>query len=113
MVRCREPISYSALRARAFGREKQGKGEGGKGRWPLQIVEAAKSIWGLWPSTVLKGIMLRRWLYLSGRDLYSRPLVKLYLRTGSSAYSRPRAESGGAQRSLFDVKNPVERALSA
>ena len=84
----------------------------GKGRWPLQNFKAAKSIWGLWPSTVLKRIMLRRWLYLSGRDLYSRPHVKLYLRTGSSAYSRPRAESEGAQRSHFDVKNPVERALS-
>ena len=50
-------------------------------------------------------IVRRRWLYLSGRDLYSRPHEYLYLRTGSSAYSRPRAESGGAQRSLFDVRN--------
>ena len=36
MVRCREPILYSALRARACGHEKRGKGVREKGRWRRQ-----------------------------------------------------------------------------
>ncbi len=49
---------------------------------------------GLWPSNVLKMVVRRRWLYLSGRNLYSRPHVDVNLRKRESVYSRPRAGSG-------------------
>ena len=49
---------------------------------------------GLWPAWELKRIVRRRWLYLSGLYLYSRPHVDVNLHTRESVYSRPRAESG-------------------
>ena len=61
---------------------------------------------------MLKVVVRRRWLYLSSSNLYSRPHVDVDLCTRESVYSRPRAESGGAQHSPLDVRNPVERISS-
>ena len=67
---------------------------------------------GLLPAWELPQIVRRRWLYLSGLNLYSRPHEYLYSRTRGDVYSRPRAGSRGAQRSPLDVRNPVERISS-
>ena len=62
-----------------------------------------RSAHGLWPALVLKGIVHRRWLYMSGLYLYSRPYVNVHLRTSGHVYSRSCAESEGAQRSPLGV----------
>ena len=49
---------------------------------------------GLWPAKVLKGIVSRRWLYMSGLVLYSLLHRNLYFQTRDYLYSRPRAANG-------------------
>ncbi len=62
-----------------------------------------RSAHGLWPANELKLVLRRRWLYMSGLYLYSRPYVNVHLRTSGHVYSRPCAESEGAQRSPLGV----------
>jgi len=65
-----------------FGHEEQGKGEGGKGKGKDMVRCANQSYivrfaHSHWLSNVLKVVVRRRWLYLSGRNLYSRPYGQL------------------------------------
>ncbi len=59
-------------------------------------MKAANYIWGLWPSNELNPIVHRRWLYMSGLYLYSRPYADGHPRTRGKVYSRPHAWSGGS-----------------
>ena len=57
-------------------------------------MKAANYIWGLWHANELKLVLRRRWLYMSGLYLYSRPYVYLQPHLREHVYSRPCAWSG-------------------
>ena len=57
-------------------------------------MKAAEYLFGLWPSNELNTIIHRRWLYMSGLYLYSRPYANVHPHMREHVYSRPRAWSG-------------------
>ena len=61
------------------------------------------------PANELIPVIRRRWLYLSGLDLYSRPHRQLHPRARGNVYSRPRAESGVSAAFSFGCQKSVRK----
>ena len=61
------------------------------------------------PANELIPVVRRRWLYLSGLNLYSRPHGQLHPRARGNVYSRPRAESGVSAAFSFGCQKSVRK----
>ena len=73
-------------------------------REPIFIVRSAH---GLMARTCADRVLHRRWLYMSGSHLYSRPHLELQPRTSGHIYSRPCAASGASRELYYRCKTKM------